>query len=454
MEINQLFNNSNLKNGEKVNFIARIRTNRVGKAVGFLVVNDGTTFSDLQVVYKNSLDNFDLISQLKISSVIRVIGKIVLTPDKEQKLEVQSEQVEILDSASQDYPLQKKEHSLEFLREISHLRPRTKTFQAIFKIRSSAAFALHKFFQEDGFIYVNSPIITENDAEGAGESFIVTTLSDGDYEKDFFGKKASLTVSGQLNAESYAQAFKKVYTFGPTFRAENSNTSKHAAEFWMIEPEVAFEDLKYNMNLIENMVKYVVNYIFDNCYDELLFCDKNLEEGLIKKLELVKNSNFEKITYTEAINILKDAVKNGQDFIEKNIDFGLDLATEHERFLCEKHFKKPTFITDYPKDIKAFYMKQNEDDKTVAAIDLLVPGIGELVGGSQREDDYNILMKRCKEMNIDVKSVSWYNDLRKFGYYKSSGFGLGFERLIMYLTGAANIRDVIPFPRTPKNLLF
>ncbi|AKX33749.1 asparaginyl-tRNA synthetase [Spiroplasma litorale] len=454
MNINQLVKDKKLKNDDIVSFTARVRTNRAGKSVGFLVVNDGSTILDLQIVYKDSLKNFAELSQLRISSVININGKILLTPEKEQKLEVQASEIEILSSASLDYPLQKKEHSLEFLREISHLRPRTKTFQSIFKIRSSAAFAIHKFFQEDGFVYVNSPIITENDAEGAGESFIVTTLDNGDYPKDFFGKKACLTVSGQLNAEAYAQAFKKVYTFGPTFRAENSNTSKHAAEFWMIEPEVAFEDLKYNIDLIENMVKYVINYIFEVCKEELEFCDSNLENGLIDKLNLVRNSNFEKITYTEAIKILQDAVKNNHEFEESDIKFGLDLGTEHERFICEKHFKRPIFITDYPKEIKAFYMKLNPDDKTVAATDLLVPGIGELVGGSQREDDFDKLSKRCKDLGIDTDSLSWYNDLRKYGYYKSAGFGLGFERLIMYITGAGNIRDVIPFPRTPKNLLF
>ncbi|AKU79332.1 asparagine--tRNA ligase [Spiroplasma turonicum] len=454
MEIYELLKGKNIKNEQEVKVVARVRSNRPGKAVGFLVINDGTSLLDLQVVYKSNLDNFNDISQVRVSSIIEVIGKILLTPDKEQKLEIQAEDIVILDEASQDYPLQKKEHSLEFLREISHLRSRTKTFQSIFKIRSVAAYAIHRFFQEENYVYVTTPIITENDAEGAGESFIVTTLKNDEYEKDFFGKKACLTVSGQLNGEAYAQAFKKIYTFGPTFRAENSNTSKHAAEFWMIEPEIAFEDLNFNIALIEKMIKFIINEVFNKCSDELEFCDKNLEKGLINKLKHISNSNFERITYTDAIEVLKKAVDNGQNFEEKNIFFGLDLGTEHERFLCEKHFEKPTFITNYPKEIKAFYMKQNSDGKTVAATDLLVPGIGELVGGSQREDNYEKLVARCEELKIDVKGLSWYNELRNFGYYKSSGFGLGFERLIMYITGASNIRDVIPFPRTPRNLLF
>ncbi|AGR40790.1 asparagine--tRNA ligase [Spiroplasma taiwanense] len=438
----------------QITFIGRVRSHRQSKVVSFLVLNDGTTINDIQVVYKNDIENYDLVSQGRVSSIFEVTGNLILTSGKPQPFEIQATKINLLDQSIEEYPLQKKEHSQEFLREIAHLRARTKTFQAIFKIRSSAAFAIHKFFQEKNFVYVNSPIITENDAEGAGEAFVVTTRTDGKYSQDFFGKKAALTVSGQLNAEAYAQAFKNVYTFGPTFRAENSYTSKHAAEFWMIEPEMAFVDLSINLEVIEELIKYIVNYLFDNNIDELKFCNDNLEAGLIEKLNILRNSNFAVNSYEQVIEILKDAVKNGYVFEENNIEFGLDLGTEHERYICEVVNKKPTFVTNYPKEIKAFYMKQNSDNRTVAAADLLVPGIGELVGGSQREDNYEKLIKRSEEMGMNPKDLWWYNDLRKYGYYKSSGFGLGFERLIMYVTGASNIRDVIPFPRTPKNLFF
>ncbi|ALD66003.1 asparagine--tRNA ligase [Spiroplasma cantharicola] len=439
---------------KSINLIARVRNNRQGKAVSFLVLNDGTTIKDVQVVYKSDVKGYEQATQSRVGSIIEIKGKVILTPGKQQEFEIQAEEIILLDQAIEEYPLQKKEHSPEFLREISHLRARTKTFQSIFKIRSVAAFAIHKFFQEKNYIYVNTPIITGNDAEGAGESFTVTTKKDGNYEDDFFGKKASLTVSGQLHGESYAQAFKNIYTFGPTFRAENSHTSKHAAEFWMIEPEMAFCDLKENLEVIESLIKYTINYIFETAKEELEFCNENLETGLIDKLNNVRKSNFVVSKYEEVIEVLKQAVKNGHKFEESNIEFGLDLATEHERYICEVVNKCPTFVTNYPKEIKAFYMKQDENNKTVAAADLLVPGIGELVGGSQREDSFDKIIKRCKEMGIEPEDLSWYNELRNFGYYKSSGFGLGFERLIMYVTGASNIRDVISFPRTPKNLLF
>ncbi|QEH61337.1 asparaginyl-tRNA synthetase [Spiroplasma chinense] len=454
MELKELYSSYEKYDGKEITIIARVRSHRQGKAVNFLVLNDGTTINDIQVVYKSEIEKYEEVSSARVSSIVEVSGKVVLTPGKPQPFEISASKIELLDQAIENYPLQKKEHSPEFLREIAHLRARTKTFQSIFRIRSAAAFAIHEFFNQNNFIYVHTPILTENDAEGAGETFVVTTRTDANYEEDFFGKKAALTVSGQLNAESFAQAFKKVYTFGPTFRAENSYTSRHAAEFWMIEPEVAFADLKDNIELIEKMVKHIVNYLFKNNMDELNFCAQNLEEGLIEKLKTIIENDFAITPYEEAIEILKKAVADGVDFEEKNIEFGLDLGTEHERYLCEVVNKKPTFVTNYPKEIKAFYMKQNEDGKTVAAVDLLVPGIGELVGGSQREDDYEKLITRCKEMNIDPEELWWYNDLRQYGYYKSAGFGLGFERLIMYVTGAANIRDVLPFPRTPKNLLF
>ncbi|WP_339021040.1 asparagine--tRNA ligase [Spiroplasma endosymbiont of Atherix ibis] len=442
------------KNIKEVTLIARVRSNRQGKTVSFLVLTDGTTIKDVQVVYKSDVKGYNDAIQSRVSSIVEVRGIIVLTPDKQQDFEIQAQEIILLDQSIEEYPLQKKKHSPEFLREISHLRARTKTFQSIFKIRSVATFAIHKFFQEKNYVYVNTPIITENDAEGAGESFIVTTRQDGKYEEDFFGKKASLTVSGQLNGEAYAQAFKNIYTFGPTFRAENSNTSKHAAEFWMMEPEMAFCDLKENIKIIEELIKYLINYVFENAKEELEFCNENLEEGLIDKLNNVRSVKFVVNKYEEVIKILQKAVLDGHKFEESSIEFGLDLATEHERYICEVVNKCPTFVVDYPKEIKAFYMKQNDDNKTVAAADLLVPGIGELVGGSQREDDYNKIINRCKETGINLEELSWYNDLRKFGYYKSSGFGLGFERLIMYITGASNIRDVISFPRTPRNLLF
>lgn len=454
MDFKQLFKSIQTRDNEEITLIGRVRSNRQGKAVSFLVINDGTTINDVQVVYKCETKGYEEAIEARVSAIVEVTGVIQLTPGKQQPFEIQAKEIVLLDQAIEEYPLQKKEHSPEYLREISQLRARTKTFSSIFRIRSTAAFAIHKFFQEQDYVYVNSPIITGNDAEGAGEAFIVTTRNDAKYEEDFFQKKASLTVSGQLHAESFAQAFKKVYTFGPTFRAENSNTAKHAAEFWMIEPEIAFADLQDDIEVIQDMVKYVINCIFQENMDELQFCNDNLEEGLIDKLNSVRNSDFKITSYSEAITILQEAVKSGHDFEEKNIKFGLDLGTEHERYLCEVVNKAPTFVTNYPKEIKAFYMKQNDDGKTVAAVDLLVPGIGELVGGSQREDNYEKLITRCKEMGIEPEELAWYNDLRQYGYYKSAGFGLGFERLIMYITGTSNIRDVISFPRTPRNLIF
>lgn len=453
-DLNQIYSNYQQLDNQQVTFIARVRSNRQGKAVSFMVLNDGTTFNDLQVVYKPETIGFEAGQKSRVSSIVEITGMVINTPGKQQPFEISATSIVLLDQAIEEYPLQKKEHSPEFLREIAHLRARTKTFNAIFKIKSKAAFAVHQFFQEQGFLYAQTPIMTGNDAEGAGEEFIVTTRTDDKYEEDFFAKKASLTVSGQLHAEALAQAFKKVYTFGPTFRAEESYTSRHAAEFWMIEPEVTFNDLAANIVLIESMLKSIVGYVLDHCLDELTFLEANLEPGLIAKITNIVNVHFKTNTYNEVIEILQQAVKDGVNFEEKNIAFGLDLGTEHERYICEVVNKCPTFVTNYPKNIKAFYMKQNEDNQTVAAVDLLVPGIGELVGGSERESNYEKLITRCQEMNIPADKLDWYLNLRQYGYYKSAGFGLGFERLIMYITGAANIRDVLLYPRTPKNLLF
>ncbi|QGS51548.1 asparagine--tRNA ligase [Spiroplasma tabanidicola] len=454
MDLKDLFLNYQKHESQNVTFLGRVRSHRQGKAVSFLVLNDGTSLNDVQVVYKSEVEGFDKIKDARVSSIVEVYGEVIVTPRKPQPFEIQAKKLVLLDQAVEEYPLQKKEHSPEFLREIAHLRARTKTFQSIFRLRSSLAYAIHKFFQEQNYVYVNAPIITGNDAEGAGEAFVVTTREDGNYEEDFFGKKASLSVSGQLHGESYAQAFNKIYTFGPTFRAEDSNTSRHAAEFWMIEPEIAFIDLQKNLEIIESMVKFVINYVMENNLDELKFCEKNLEFGLIEKLTKVRDAKFQVCTYEEVINTLKIAVDEGHVFENNDIKFGTDLGSEHEKYICEVVYKGPTFIINYPKDIKAFYMKQNDDNKTVAASDLIVPGIGELVGGSQREDDFEKLIRRCKDMGVNIEELDWYNNLRKYGYYKSAGFGLGFERLVMYITGASNIRDVISFPRTPNNLLF
>ncbi len=436
-----------------------IRTIRDSKNFGFIELNDGTFMKNVQVVFESTLNNFEEVRRYSTGSAITVSGKLVLTPGAKQPFEIKATDVKMEAGSDSTYPLQKKRHSLEYLRTIAHLRPRTNTFSAVFRVRSLAAFAIHKFFNERGFVYAHPPIITASDAEGAGEMFRVTALDldnvekkDGktDYSKDFFGKSANLTVSGQLEAEVFALAFKKTYTFGPTFRAENSNTARHAAEFWMIEPEIAFADLNDNMQLAEDMVKYVIKYVMDNAKEELEFFDSFVEKGLLDKLNNVINSEFGKIDYTAAIEILE---KNNDKF-DYPVQWGTDIQTEHERYLSEKIFGKPVFVTNYPKDIKAFYMRMNEDDKTVAAMDLLVPGIGELIGGSQREERIDMLEKRMEEMGVGKEEMWWYLELRKYGGVRHSGYGLGFERLIMYLTGMGNIRDVIPFPRTPKNAEF
>ena len=434
-----------------------VRGNRDSKSFGFLVINDGTFFEALQVVYADGLENFDRITKLNVGSAVIAKGKIVATPGAKQPFEMQADEIVIEGESTPDYPLQKKRHTFEYLRTISHLRARTNTFEAVFRVRSVAAYAIHKFFQERGFVYVHTPIITGSDCEGAGEMFQVTTLDmnnlpmteDGkvDFSQDFFNKPTNLTVSGQLNVETYAFAFKNVYTFGPTFRAENSNTTRHAAEFWMIEPEMCFADLQDDMMCAEAMLKYVIRYVLDNCPEEMNFFNNFVDKGLIERLEHVVNSDFGRVTYTEAIKILE---KNNDKFDYK-VFWGCDLQTEHERFLTEQEFKRPVFVTDYPKDIKAFYMKLNEDGKTVAACDCLVPGIGEIIGGSQREDNYELLEKRMEEMGLNKADYEFYLDLRKYGSARHAGFGLGFERCIMYLTGMGNIRDVVPFPRTVNN---
>ena len=434
-----------------------VRSNRDSKTFGFIVINDGTFFETLQVVYSDTLDNFDMVSKLNVGSAIVVKGKIVATPQAKQPFEMQATEVVLEGASSADYPLQKKRHSFEYLRTISHLRPRTNTFQAVFRVRSLCAYAIHTFFMERGFVYVHTPLITGSDCEGAGEMFQVTTLDmtnppltdDGkiDYSQDFFGKETNLTVSGQLNVETYAFAFKNVYTFGPTFRAENSNTTRHAAEFWMIEPEIAFADLKDDMILAEAMLKHVIRYVLDNAPEEMNFFNQFVDKGLIERLNHVLNSDFGHVTYTEAIKILEQH----NDEFEYKVFWGCDLQTEHERYLTEQEFKRPVFVTDYPKEIKAFYMKLNEDGKTVAAMDCLVPGIGEIIGGSQREDNLEILEQRMEELGLNKEDYDFYLDLRRYGSVRHAGFGLGFERCVMYLTGMANIRDVIPFPRTVKN---
>ncbi|WP_422397543.1 asparagine--tRNA ligase [Spiroplasma endosymbiont of Labia minor] len=455
MDVKQIYKDYEELKNQNISITGRVRSNRVGKAVSFITLNDGTSINDLQIVYKETISNFESAKLARVSSIVEITGQIIVTPDKPQPFEIAASNIVLLDQAVEDYPLQKKEHSLEFLREIAQLRARTKTFSAIFRIRSAAAFAIHSFFQKRNFVYVNTPIITSNDAEGAGEIFaVVTENNEHKLTSDFFDKKANLTVSGQLNGEAFAQAFRKIYTFGPTFRAENSNTSKHAAEFWMIEPEVAFADLDEIILLIKDMLKFIMSYLLDNYIDEINFLTEQNNKELLSRLKSIVDTDFATITYSDAVGLLQNAIKNGHNFEDNDITFGTDLKTEHERYLCEEILKQPVFVTNYPGDIKAFYMKQNSDGKTVAAVDMLVPGIGELIGGSQREDDYQKLMERSKKFNINTNDLEWYLELRKFGYYKSSGFGLGFERLVMYLTGTQNIRDVIPYPRTPKNLLF
>ena len=434
-----------------------VRSIRDSKTFGFIVLNDGTFFEPLQIVYSDKLENFEKISKLNVGAALIVKGQLVPTPEAKQPFEIQADEVVIEGESTPDYPLQKKRHSMEYLRTITHLRPRTNTFQATFRVRSLIAMAIHEFFQQRDFVYVHTPIITGSDCEGAGEMFQVTTLpladmpvtEDGavDYSKDFFNKPTNLTVSGQLNGETFAMAFKNIYTFGPTFRAENSNTTRHAAEFWMIEPEMAFADLEDDMDVAEAMIKYIIKYVLDNAKEEMNFFNSFVDKGLLERLNHVMTSDFARCTYTDAIKILE---KNNDKFDYK-VSWGCDLQTEHERFLTEEEFKRPVFVTDYPKEIKAFYMKLNEDGKTVAAMDCLVPGIGEIIGGSQREDDYNKLVKRMEEMGLNKEDYDFYLDLRKYGSARHAGFGLGFERCVMYLTGMSNIRDVLPFPRTVNN---
>ncbi|MBP3702570.1 MAG: asparagine--tRNA ligase, partial [Lachnospiraceae bacterium] len=452
VSIRQLFHERETYINKKVTIGGWLRNIRDSKTFGFMVVNDGTFFEPLQIVYSDELENFAQISKLNIGAAVIVTGTLVETPNAKQPFEIQATEVLIEGESTPDYPLQKKRHTFEYLRTISHLRPRTNTFQAVFRVRSLIAYAIHKFFQEREFVYVHTPLITGSDCEGAGEMFRVTTLDldnpprtkDGkvDNSKDFFGKETNLTVSGQLNGETYAMAFKNIYTFGPTFRAENSNTTRHAAEFWMIEPEIAFADLKDDMMLAEAMLKYIIQYVLDNAPEEMAFFNQFVDKGLLERLQGVLNSEFGHVTYTEAIEILEKV----NDKFEYKVSWGCDLQTEHERYLTEEVYKRPVFVTDYPKEIKAFYMKMNEDGKTVAAMDCLVPGIGEIIGGSQREDNYDTLVARMKECGLNEADYDFYLDLRKYGTARHAGFGLGFERCVMYLTGMQNIRDVIPFP--------
>ena len=452
--VSELFKSPDDFIGQDIKVGGWVRSVRDSKTFGFIVLNDGSSFNTLQVVYHDKMPNFAEVSKLNVGSSIIVSGKLVATPEAKQPFEIQAESVDIEGSSTPDYPLQKKRHTLEYLRTMPHLRPRTNTFMAVFRVRSVLAYAIHKFYQERGFVYVNTPLITASDCEGAGEMFQVTTLDmerlaksapgEVDYTKDFFGKPSFLTVSGQLNGETYMEAFRNIYTFGPTFRAENSNTTRHAAEFWMIEPEMAFADLDDLLEVEESMFKYIINYVLENAPEEMKFLDSLVVKGLIDRLTAIVESDFGRITYTEAVEILKEH----NDRFENKVEWGDDLQTEHERFLTEQIFKKPLFVTDYPKDIKAFYMKLNEDGKTVAAADCLVPGVGEIMGGSQREEDYDKLLKRMNELGLDPEAYGFYLDLRKYGSVRHSGFGLGFERAVMYITGMQNIRDVIPFPRT------
>ena len=461
VEIKSLYRESLLHADSEITVRGWVRTNRGSNKFGFIELNDGTFFKSVQVVYESEfLDNFEDIAKAPIAAALKVTGTFVLTPDAKQPFEIKAREIVVEAGSDADYPLQKKRHSMEFLREIAHLRPRSNTFSAVFRVRSMVAYAIHKFFQDKNFVYVHTPIITASDCEGAGEMFKVTTLdlndlpkdAEGkvDYSEDFFGKEAGLTVSGQLEAETFALAFRNVYTFGPTFRAENSNTARHASEFWMIEPEMAFADLNDNMDTAEAMIKYIINYVMENAPEEMEFFSKFIDKGLIERLNNIVNSDFARITYTEAVELLK---KSGEKF-QYPVEWGIDLQTEHERYITEKIYKKPVFVTDYPKEIKAFYMRLNDDDKTVAACDLLVPGVGEIIGGSQREERYDVLKARIEETGMTEEDYWWYMDLRKYGGVKHSGYGLGFERIIMYITGMSNIRDVLPFPRTPKTAEF
>ncbi len=458
--VKDLYRNTENYVGKSLQVSGWVRTIRDSKNFGFIELNDGSFFKNVQIVFDTALSNFEEITKLSISSSIIVTGELVKTENAKQPFEIKATEVKIFNQADLDYPLQKKRHSFEYLRTVGHLRPRTNTFNAVFRVRSVLAFAIHKFFQEKGFVYVHTPIITGSDCEGAGEMFRVTTMDmenvpkkdDGsvDYTQDFFGKESHLTVSGQLDVETYAHAFRNVYTFGPTFRAENSNTVKHAAEFWMIEPEICFADLQDDMDLAEEMIKYIISYVLENAPEEMEFFNQFVDTGLLDRLHNVINSDFGRISYTDAIKELEKV----NDQFEYPVHWGTDIQTEHERYITEKIFGKPVFVTDYPKEIKAFYMKQNPDGKTVAASDLLVPGIGEIIGGSQREDDFEKLSNRIKELGLKEEDYWWYLDLRKYGSCVHSGFGLGFERMMMYLTGMQNIRDVLPFPRTPKNCEF
>lgn len=459
--VRDLYQRHELLEGHELGISGWVRTIRSSKVFGFIELNDGSFFKGVQVVFEDGkIDNFREVEKLRVGTALRITGTLCNTPEAKQPFEIKASKIEVEGESGEDYPLQKKRHSFEFLRTIAHLRPRTNTFAAVFRIRSIVAYAIHKFFQERGFVYVHTPIITGSDCEGAGEMFRVTTLDmedlpkgeEGgvDYSKDFFGKEANLTVSGQLNVETYAHAFRSVYTFGPTFRAENSNTARHAAEFWMIEPEIAFANLEDDMNLAEDMLKYIVKYCLDNAKEEMEFFNSFIDKGLLDRLNNIVNSKFERVTYTRAIELLKES----QEEFQYKVEWGLDLQTEHERYLTEHIFKRPVFVTDYPKAIKAFYMRMNDDGKTVAATDLLVPGVGEIIGGSQREERLDVLERRMDEMGIKKEDYSWYLDLRRYGGTKHAGFGLGFERAIMYITGMTNIRDVIPFPRTVNNAEF
>ena len=451
IRLRDLFRNTAEYENKQVVVHGWVRNNRNSNKFGFIELNDGTFFKSVQVVYEEEfISNFEEISKAYVATALKVTGTVVPTPGAKQPFEIKATEIEIEGTSTPDYPLQPKKHSMEFLREIAHLRPRSNTFSAVFRVRSVAAYAIHKFFQDQGFVYTHTPILTGSDCEGAGEMFRVTTIDDTDFSKDFFEKEAYLTVTGQLHVEAFAMAFRDVYTFGPAFRAENSNTSRHASEFWMVEPEIAFADLEDDMCLIEEMVKYCIQYCLDNAPEEMKFFEQMVDHDCINRITKVRDSHFARMTYTEAIDhLLKADVK-----FDNKVEWGIDLNAEHERYICEEVVGGPVFLTDYPKEIKAFYMRLNDDNKTVAACDLLVPGIGELVGGSQREERYDVLEKLMDEKGMNKETLQWYMDLRRFGGCKHAGFGLGFDRFLMYLTGMANIRDVEPFPRTPRNLKF
>ena len=461
IQIKEIFRNQKEYIGKEISVCGWIRQIRDSKKLGFIELNDGSFFKCIQVIFEeDKISNFKDVAKLSISSSILVKGDLVETPEGKQPFEIHAKEIEILGASDLDYPIQNKRHTFEYLRTVAHLRPRTNTFMAVFRVRSLVAYAIHKFFQEQGFVYVHTPLITGSDCEGAGEMFKVTTMDldnipkdeqgKVDYTQDFFGKSVNLTVSGQLNGEMFATAFGNIYTFGPTFRAENSNTPRHAAEFWMIEPEMAFADLSDNMDVAEAMVKYIIKYVMENAPEEMEFFNKFIEPGLIERLENVVNNEFERITYTKAIELLTPY----KDQFKYPVEWEAGLQTEHERFITEKIYKKPVFVTDYPAGVKAFYMKQNADGKTVAAVDLLVPGVGEIIGGSQREENYEVLINKIKEQGMNEETYKAYLDTRKYGTVVHSGFGLGFERMVMYLTGMSNIRDVIPFPRTTGNAEF